>query len=478
MPGCAPDARVDEPLGQASDAIINGAPDTTHQSVVAYLHDNGKCSATIIAVNGSEGYALTAGHCLGATLGKLHQGNDHNKPSATYTVTASAPHPEYTNSTLYDFAMLKFSGATAQTPITAVLTPKLDVMKTGSSLDLVGFGKIQDIPNGGDTSLRHHKVLPTAATTKLRLIFDQANGGVCFGDSGGPAIFTSSGTEYVGGVHSGVTGSCTSQGISVRASAVLDSFITPFIKNLPYTKESCGECSEAHVGAGKCSAVSAACFGASDCQAYYDCISGCGTNACVSACADAEPSGAAKYNLILACLCDTGCVTECGSEPMCNPPACGLPSSKTACQDCYEANCCAEASACSKSSLCTKCITSAFPPSECDTDPSTQAFTTCLSASCSSECNVAAPTSSASTGAGGDSATSTVGVGGASTVGAGGSGGSDANSGAGAGDAFDPIVVESGCAIGEAIVPARRNSLASILMLVMACLTARRIRVP
>ncbi len=479
---CTYDAPPEEEhVGAESAAIVNGTPDTTHQAVVAYIHANGKCSATIVAVSGSTGYALTAGHCLGPSLGKLYQGNDHNNPAVTYTVTASTAHPGYPGATLYDFAMLKFSGATAQTPVLPVLPQNLDALKKGSSLDLVGFGKIQDVQNGGDTSLRHHKALPASTTSLLRLYFDQKTGGMCFGDSGGPAVFVSGGTEYVAGVHSGVSNNCTTQGLSVRASAVLDSFVKPFIDGTPYGKETCDECTEAHAGSGKCVNAVTACFDDAGCSAYYDCIVGCSTNACVTACAAGNPAGADKYNLIYACVCDTACVAECGDAPVCNPPACGLTSKKAGCQTCLEASCCAEAKACSESALCGKCLSSAFPPGECADDAATQAVTACLAQSCSSECDVAPPTSSASVstsaGAGGGDASASVGVGGAGAV-TSGAGAEDATSGGGGDDARDPIVVEGSCTVAAHAPPAGAQSRglahAAIAVAAMVLAAARR----
>jgi hypothetical protein len=56
--------------------IINGTPDSTYAPVVAYLH-GGKCSATIVHVDGDTGYAVTAAHCISGQLGLLRQGDNH-----------------------------------------------------------------------------------------------------------------------------------------------------------------------------------------------------------------------------------------------------------------------------------------------------------------------------------------------------------------------------------------------------------------
>ena len=51
-------------LGEVSDSIINGTPDTTHQAVVFVDMGNYACSGTIIAVNGNYAYVLTAARVI------------------------------------------------------------------------------------------------------------------------------------------------------------------------------------------------------------------------------------------------------------------------------------------------------------------------------------------------------------------------------------------------------------------------------
>jgi hypothetical protein len=151
--GCTErDLDIDDPAGQASAPIIGGTTYTTHQWVVAYLASGGKCSATIIAKYGSTGYALTAAHCLKSQLGVIRQGNNHNSGYIEYPVVETDAHPEYNGSPLYDFAMLRFSGATVNTPAFAPLTAQQDNLVAGSSMKLLGYG--QTANSGGGTSLR------------------------------------------------------------------------------------------------------------------------------------------------------------------------------------------------------------------------------------------------------------------------------------------------------------------------------------
>lgn len=451
-------------VGSEEQGIINGSLDQTHQAVVAYLHGS-KCTATIVHVAGNVGYALTAGHCINNNLGKLYQGDNHNNPTKTYNVTEVQRHPYYSGSQsnqndgksgLFDVAMIKFSGATASTPVIPVLPPAQDNIKAGSSFDLIGYGNTE---NGG-TSKRHHRIQKTASVSALRLVWNQSAGGVCSGDSGGPAVYSSNGSEHVGGVHSYVTNSnCNEQGVSIRASAVYDSFILPFINGGSFQGESCDECSEAHTthSGGDCVAPVVDCQNSSACNSYINCASQCSTFTCVNQCKSMHQAGADLYEAIDACVCTKPCSSECGGEPRCQQPACGLTSSNDSCQSCYEASCCAEAQACAGSAKCIDCITKLVPPADCDSDSTTQNLQACLATNCASECNVNMGTSSSSAGnttatngaGGGDPGAA--GVGGASVgVGAGGSDSSAeaATNGAG-GNNQGSVIVQSGCALSK-----------------------------
>src|SRR6218665_2503715 len=67
--GDAPDSAPPEATEGNDAPIISGTPDTTHHATIAVGESFGNqygifCSGTIIARNGSTGYALTAAHCV------------------------------------------------------------------------------------------------------------------------------------------------------------------------------------------------------------------------------------------------------------------------------------------------------------------------------------------------------------------------------------------------------------------------------
>jgi hypothetical protein len=379
-------------VGQHEEAIVNGSLDTVHQAVVAYLQ-GGKCTATIIAVDvpAGMGYALTAAHCLSNQAGMLRQGDNHANGSydVQYPVVERDSHPGYDDSVLYDYAMLRFSGATSSTPFIPALGKSLDLLANGTQLDLVGYGQTED----GGTTLRRHVVKPLFQHSDLQLIFDQSSSGMCSGDSGGPSLHTVATTEYVAGVNVAVsTGGCigpSAFGRATRVSAVKDTFIQPFIDGTPYQDQSCDECTEAHTTDGNCQQATSSCFDDADCDAYVDCLHTCTTQVCVNICKQQHPSGSQLYQGIFDCLCTSACVSECTGDPQCQPPpACGINWTDDDCEACADQFCCDAVSACSVDETCMGCIGSSSPGPECDAHPQAVALTDCLAQSCDGDCNL------------------------------------------------------------------------------------------
>ncbi len=414
---------MDEPVGARSDAIVNGSPDTTHQAVVSY-HMGGKCSATIIEVQGDTGWALTAAHCLKSNnKGELRQGNSHakNQWDVKYPVTKTYEHPAWTQSGALDFAVLEFSGATASTPMIEAMPPAKDSINKGHKLDVVGYGQTENNNN----TLRNHKLLSVEEPSAVRFLINQKTGGMCFGDSGGAALFTTGGTEYVAGVNSAVTGdsrpACSSYAIAARVSAVFDSFIEPAINGTPYLPESCDVCSDAHIKNGLCSSKLGACWddeSAGGCVSFLQCLGGCFSASCAMKCRIDNVAGAALYDAIFACVCNTACATECVGDSKCEPPpTCGLTHPVESCDGCMEASCCDRAKACAVDPECFSCFYAVAPGSECDSNAAYQDLRGCLSATCVDSCGGSTGTGGGeTTGAGGAGGMDPVGMGGAATA--------------------------------------------------------------
>jgi hypothetical protein len=438
-----------EGVGTTEEAIINGEPEFGRPAVVGYLRNGSLGTVTIISVKGTTGYALTAAHCLGADLGSLVTGQSvFDQQAKSYPVTKAVAHPGYAKAKLYDIAVLTFSGADAMTPKLAVLPAASDDLKSGKSVDLVGYGKTAD--SGGQTGLKHHRVLNMKAVSSLRLVYDQMAGGLCSGDSGGPSIYEPS-QSFVAGVHSFVSsnnGSCLVEGTDIRVSAFVDSFINPVIEGKPIGLQTCNQCTEAHAFSGSCTEAVSKCYQSKSCGSYEACIGKCKTASCSLECEVAHPAGKQLYDGILACVCDTACAAECDSAAFCNPPTCGMTVAGASCQSCLESSCCAEAQACSKSLTCLECTGMLVPGAGCADDPVTTAYETCLATSCADACGIEPPPE--------PTTTTTAGAGGAYET----TGSTGATSGAGGAEPQpqQPIVVESSCSVGRTVVPANETS--------------------
>ena len=262
-----------EEVADGSWGIINGSLDTTHQAVVRWQKGGSQCSATIVHVSGSTGYALSAGHCAGGQLGTLRQGNNANNPDRTYTVVEQAAHPDYSITDAYDFSMVRFTGADGSTPVIDVETSGQDNINPGTQLDMVGYG----LTETGPTNQRHHIVKPVDWEEPLFIAFDQSTSGMCSGDSGGGVLHSG----RVAGVNSFVTdGNCVAPGafgVAMRVSAVKTTFIDPFINGTPYLDQTCNQCSDAHyqLGFGLCANAAQSCWDNADCDAYTSCVNSC-----------------------------------------------------------------------------------------------------------------------------------------------------------------------------------------------------------
>ncbi len=296
--------------------IINGNLDTTHGAVVAVFLGMGVCSGTIIHRDGANAWVLTAAHCVTPSAPQsVAQGDDHSSPVIIYPVADYAYHPAYGGpGGLYDFAVVRITGATASTPVIPAMTPAEDNLAVGTQVRHVGYG-ITSYPNGYTTE--RHETINTINTIAVSY-FDylQPTSGPCSGDSGGAALSVG-GTERVVGVISGGDQTCSQYGLSGRVSAVYDSFILPFINGTPITM-TCTECfTGATSGTDTCAGVVESCYDDVDCDAYAGCINQCQTQTCVIGCAADHLAGYELYRDIYDCVCATACPTVCAGDDMC-----------------------------------------------------------------------------------------------------------------------------------------------------------------
>jgi len=405
-------SRASDRLGEQQSALTNASVDTEHQAVVAT-----GCSATILHVDGADGYALTAGHCYGGDT--IRQGDDKNAPDHTYDVLARARHPKWDESPLYDYAMLHFTGADVDTPFIPPLPPAMDSLGAGSAVVLVGYGDTQ----GADNNLRHSVNKSLKNAFALTLTVDQANGGLCGGDSGGGMLTDVAGDEYVAGVHAFISDGCTQgTGTSLRVAPAYDTFIMPFITGADPTLHTCGECTAAVLAynpdkSNPCADEIAACINLPDCITYDQCQGSCSTKSCVLQCAVDHPSGKLAFDAIFECRCDTACIDECVGDDACAPdPVCGVSDDDASCQSCIESNCCDAMAACAIDPSCYACyFEQTLPAVSCWDNAIFTELQSCMVDACDGDCDV--PQEPA-TGEGGSDPT-TAGVGGSTASGSG-----------------------------------------------------------
>lgn len=224
-----PDAGLEDDLGSEEAPIINGSPDTTSKAVVWLFDENSgsSCTGTIIKVAGDTGYALTAAHCT--NMDYVVVANDYTdcfgqgNPGceAVFQVAQQIYHPNYNAGDPgqgYDFSLIRFGGASGW-PYIIPPAQAPDGISNGINLDIVGYGQTES----GQNSLRRHKVTQLVDHDLFFLLHQST---VCFGDSGGPAIYNGK----VVGVSSFVTdNACMDYGVSGRVATVYQNFIEPFI---------------------------------------------------------------------------------------------------------------------------------------------------------------------------------------------------------------------------------------------------------
>jgi hypothetical protein len=465
LAGCGQaEPRAVERVAAADAPIINGTLDTTHPAVVAVLAADFECSGTILQVKNGKGYVLTAGHCCppGDLPTQVVMGQDYNTGQAfnivAGSVVADACYQSCAGST-DDVCMLKFSGATASTPVIPPMTPATDNLQVGTSITYVGYGIVASPPGGNNSKRR--TVSKTIGTLDSYFV-EYANpgtSGTCEGDSGGPGLVLVNGVEQVASVTSYGDQACTMLGASIRTSVVYTSFIEPYLQDATPNPacpadadcQVCLNSAENPQCNGDCATATSDCFNDAACSALVQCYQGCSASACITDCNNGNLDGLQKYEGITACLCTGSCAAACHNQ-FCVSPKCGTKpkSSPAACTTCVEDTCCAEAWACSQDAACKKCFSATSPAASCASNAPAIAYYQCTQQNCGSTgCSLKDPAGTAGTTSSSvASSSSAAASGGGGTGGAAGTGGAiDAATGSGG----STVGQKSGCAVGSPV---------------------------
>jgi hypothetical protein len=339
LAGCSsasgPD-RSEDPVAQAQSPIAYGTADTAHTAVVGVLANAGggsysACSGTVVQVKNGQGYVLTAAHCcnMGSptivvmandySVGEPYLGGGNPAPPVFKVVAGSVFYDTQYDGQDHDFCMLKFSGATASTPVIPVALPGQDGLVLGVMVEHVGFGITDNNQNNSSRRTGTEKL--DQNLTGLILQWSQGGGshipGPCEGDSGGPALIPAGapqGSQKVVGTTSyGDSASCSGATLGVASRVTSETgatgFITNFLNDAPTGTP--GGTAVPNCGLQSADANCNTCLDTSCCSQGAACAADSTCIACLGASPPTSCGSDAAYNALIQCL-KASCAAPCG----------------------------------------------------------------------------------------------------------------------------------------------------------------------
>ncbi|MCB9638912.1 MAG: trypsin-like serine protease [Myxococcales bacterium] len=269
-------------ISSTAKAIINGAQDITNPAIGALTRRSGNsyapfCTGTLLTGR----LVVTAAHCVeditSQNVGSFRfrvdtpEADGVTFKTAYYELEEALTHPRYSRSvpaqTYSDYDVAIWILKTAVPNVTPVPLNRASIPQAwlGTNLKLVGYGQIQTQPQRVSAPSKQSAMIPLdeIRPRSFRHWDKVTKKSVCNGDSGGPALYTVNGVEYILGVSSVVEGAtpdpqsnltlCDAAGVSTRLDMNLE-FLEPFLKRYAdnpatcTTDAECGTCGTCQQG--------------------------------------------------------------------------------------------------------------------------------------------------------------------------------------------------------------------------------------
>jgi len=187
--GCTTLPDVD--LEQVDDAMWNGELTAEFPAVGALVRDgDARCTGTLI----DPGVVLTAAHCVdGLTPGEIAEMSFYTGPGSPgpldggLPVEDALPHPDY-NEVNADLALVFLTVDATEEPVWVWDTDMSPGGWNGTLVTLVGYGITED---GADDAGQKRRTEVEVYAFDEDVFFHYQDGtNACFGDSGGPALWS------------------------------------------------------------------------------------------------------------------------------------------------------------------------------------------------------------------------------------------------------------------------------------------------